>query len=250
MKTCVKFAFAAVLFLGGAVVPASATSVFSDQTFAGWTATTVTFGSGGSSSASQQTSGGNPGDYFGVSNSLSGGGGGSSDAYYTRGTDTYTPSIQGAITGINYSVDLKLFSGSVGDAELILKQNGNVYFGIVPEVYTTSGGWSTFSTTGLIATNFARLVLPATDNGVGEALLDLSQNPDFSSSGTLIEFGFGTTFNTKGDPFSGGWGVDNWNVTINPSSTPLPAALPLFATGLGALGLLGWRRKKKATASA
>ena len=29
------------------------------------------------------------------------------------------------------------------------------------------------------------------------------------------------------------------------SSTPLPTALPLFATGLGALGLLGWRRKRK-----
>jgi hypothetical protein len=28
-------------------------------------------------------------------------------------------------------------------------------------------------------------------------------------------------------------------------STPLPAALPLFATGLGTLGLLGWRRKKR-----
>ena len=28
-----------------------------------------------------------------------------------------------------------------------------------------------------------------------------------------------------------------------------PAALPLFATGLGALGLLGWRRKKKNAAS-
>jgi hypothetical protein len=28
--------------------------------------------------------------------------------------------------------------------------------------------------------------------------------------------------------------------------TPLPAALPLFATGLGALGLIGWRRKRKA----
>jgi len=27
-------------------------------------------------------------------------------------------------------------------------------------------------------------------------------------------------------------------------STPLPAALPLFATGLGVLGLIGWRRKK------
>ena len=30
------------------------------------------------------------------------------------------------------------------------------------------------------------------------------------------------------------------------SSVPLPATLPLFATGLGALGLLGWRRKKAA----
>jgi hypothetical protein len=27
---------------------------------------------------------------------------------------------------------------------------------------------------------------------------------------------------------------------------PLPGALPLFATGLGALGVLGWRRKRKA----
>ena len=31
--------------------------------------------------------------------------------------------------------------------------------------------------------------------------------------------------------------------------TPLPSALPLFATGLGALGLLGWRRKRKANAA-
>ena len=30
---------------------------------------------------------------------------------------------------------------------------------------------------------------------------------------------------------------------------PLPAALPLFATGLGALGLLTWRRKRKAVAA-
>jgi hypothetical protein len=34
-----------------------------------------------------------------------------------------------------------------------------------------------------------------------------------------------------------------------PPTTPLPTALPLFATGLGALGLLGWRRKRKARVS-
>jgi hypothetical protein len=35
-------------------------------------------------------------------------------------------------------------------------------------------------------------------------------------------------------------------VTSGVSAVPLPAALPLFATGLGVLGLLGWRRKRKA----
>jgi hypothetical protein len=34
------------------------------------------------------------------------------------------------------------------------------------------------------------------------------------------------------------------------AETPLPAALPLFATGLGALGMLGWRRKRKVAAFA
>jgi hypothetical protein len=34
------------------------------------------------------------------------------------------------------------------------------------------------------------------------------------------------------------------------AATPLPAALPLFAGGLSALGLLGWRRKRKAAAQA
>jgi len=50
----------------------------------------------------------------------------------------------------------------------------------------------------------------------------------------------------------------NIHTTLHPSGeiraflaeTPLPAALPLFASGIGALGLLGWRRKRKAQAAA
>jgi PEP-CTERM motif len=34
------------------------------------------------------------------------------------------------------------------------------------------------------------------------------------------------------------------------SAVPLPASLPLFASGLGVIGLLGWRRKRKAQAAA
>jgi len=44
-------------------------------------------------------------------------------------------------------------------------------------------------------------------------------------------------------------GLDNV-VGTAATATPLPAALPLFATGLGAFGLLGWRRKKKSAALA
>ncbi len=36
-----------------------------------------------------------------------------------------------------------------------------------------------------------------------------------------------------------------WAQSDNDATTPLPAALPLFASGAGVLGYLGWRRKKK-----
>jgi hypothetical protein len=38
-------------------------------------------------------------------------------------------------------------------------------------------------------------------------------------------------------------------VIASVTATPLPAALPLFAGGLGMMGLLGWRRKRKSAAA-
>ena len=43
---------------------------------------------------------------------------------------------------------------------------------------------------------------------------------------------------------------DSATVEIDFTATPLPATLPLFATGIGGLGLLGWRRNRKAQAVA
>jgi len=47
------------------------------------------------------------------------------------------------------------------------------------------------------------------------------------------------------------WGGDppDQSFTLVVGQTPIPAALPLFATGLGAMGLFGWRRKRKSAAT-
>ena len=37
---------------------------------------------------------------------------------------------------------------------------------------------------------------------------------------------------------------------VNVSPIPLPAALPLFGTGLGIMGFIGWRRKRRIAAAA
>jgi hypothetical protein len=42
----------------------------------------------------------------------------------------------------------------------------------------------------------------------------------------------------------------NFTFSLSGDVVPLPATLPLFATGLGAIGLLGWRRKRKTQAIA
>jgi hypothetical protein len=72
------------------------------------------------------------------------------------------------------------------------------------------------------------------------------------------QFEFGNPLGSQWASTSDGSGETGWvaglpgssplaliSGTATVSSTPLPAALPLFATGLGALGLLGWRRKRK-----
>ena len=64
------------------------------------------------------------------------------------------------------------------------------------------------------------------NNGFGQVTYSTSGNGDWVSTGQI-----GTRFFVI------------YEEDVNP--VPLPAALPLFATGLGALGLLGWRRKKR-----
>jgi len=121
-----------------------------------------------------------------------------------------------------------------------------VSFSFSDGVQTITNSTSTFSTL------FSQFYTSATGVPIAwDVELDLSSGAaidtcggtDISSCDPFIskdDLGIGQgAGEVSGDP-------GTWTVT----TTPLPAALPLFAGGLGALGLFGWRRERKADALA
>ena len=84
--------------------------------------------------------------------------------------------------------------------------------------------------------------------------------PAFDNNGPLFSFQTSAGTDILGNLYSVGsqfyLSVDNptglWNPgdpgVLQVTATPIPAALPLFATGLGLVGLLFWRGKRKAAA--
>jgi hypothetical protein len=135
------------------------------------------------------------------------------------------------------------FSGTVnGDAVAIIGAGG--FLGNDNDLYnpaTTTG--SGFSACGLLC--------QLDDNG-----LAFSVSNSNGTSGEVVIFESGNPMNTNCDTGGTFSPVCGQNSAVDPgyttfsasphvSATPLPAALPLFATGLGAMGLFGWRRKRK-----
>ena len=100
-----------------------------------------------------------------------------------------------------------------------------------PTIVVTIGGTAT------------SIPVPATS--IASGVWD-SETINFIATSASTVFSFGGSGGTEGQTFY--LGLDD--VALNPTvrTTPLPAALPLFATGLGLTGLLGWRRKRKAAA--
>ncbi len=231
------------------IAPLSAiagTITFSDSTFnnADWDLTSFSIpnidgvhGGTGTVSATQSPSGGNPGEYRYILNSVNA----ISDytaieGFHINNTAIYNPQTQGAISSIDYSEDAINFGWGDGHATgLALKQNGQFYFTYTYRNFliTPALAWKNYQLTSLTETDFIN---------VKNAAIKLQTTnpidyPDFSASGSPIEFGF-FRGNSGASSYSLPAGIDNWRVTINhEEAKKVPEPSSVF--GLLAAGALG-----------
>jgi CHRD domain len=104
---------------------------------------------------------------------------------------------------------------------------------------------------------FSGFPLGVTSGTYTSPTFDLTQALIYNPAFVTLEGGIAAAEAALIAGIEGGQTYFNIHTTTSPggeirgqlSAVPLPAALPLFATGLGALGLLGWRRKRKNVAA-
>lgn len=206
------------LFLLVAGTSPGAAATFSDTQFlpADWTITTETLNLGGSVTASQVTTGGNPGAFRRINDVLASATGqpfsNSVFGSHARAGATWSPAVQGQIAALAYQEDAYRYAGSGVQANgIALRQGGVIYYGPGSVTPGTTGVWANYAWSGLTATSF-------------DALAPGVQNPDFSPSGGVIQFGFYRANSTSvgGGAATISGGIDNWNVTIEQAT---PAAV-------------------------
>ena len=192
----------------------------------------------------------------------------SASASITTGLNLLTVSLSSLIanpTAAGQEVsDIEITLGSVPTSASLSSSSGTL-INIAPGgAVTPAGGSITHWGTALSGATVT--LATAGPGSVGGSPIDLiigpgpytnanpsitGRNPQIQDTGTFLLSVLGITSSTTvtSVQFSFGTGPDSF-LPGRLTAVPLPAALPLFATGLGALGLLGWRRKRKNAAAA
>jgi hypothetical protein len=175
---------------------------------------------------------------------------------------TFNPSGLAAMNldGIGVGTDITIFSGTTNTGGLFLSSNAYVTFTFMgaESRYTTQllvGNSVLFDNNGTPGTPSVTITAGA---GLLPFLFSVTKlgNPDAVNGGSIatgLQIAFAKVSDTTFYAFLDAGGdrtrysdFDNMVVKIeDPIITPLPGTLSLFASGLGALGLLGWRRKRK-----
>ena len=142
-----------------------------------------------------------------------------------------------------------------GVGAILLNLAGTAILKTFPGLGGTDEVWydpttKSFYVTGNNGTNSTRFFDVVSDNGAASTITQTVNLPTTISAHSIAV-----------DPLNGDVFVPlAGNLAVNPcptslgcievfAPTPLPATWPLFATGIGAIGLLGWRRKRKAAAA-
>ncbi len=192
-------------------------TLFKDAEFAdsNWTTTKIydtTAAGNATAVAVQQSTGGDPGAYRKTTQTWTGGATASTasmglEAAHLHSLAFHDPAQAGAIDHVDFSFDVIIVSqqGAMPGIAILplLKQNG-YYYQVWDDSSTTAWTHKTF--TGLTASDF---INANAANSAGPL------NPDFSTNGAPIQFGYGTA-NGSGAavPITTLSGIDNWNVVL------------------------------------
>lgn len=214
-KARISVATAVVFALSIAQASANTISSTFDTGAEGWSALDQT---GHDYTSSWQNTGGDPDGFLQGTETTPNGGTG-----YFIAPSKFLGNLS-AYAGGNLTYDFKVIQGSdyFSDADVIIS-NGANSVSWTPNINPVGGGWVAFQ-------------------------VQLNQ-ANFGSNLALILSNV-TEFQIRGEFISGPEveGLDNVRLLTASSATPLPAALPLFATGLGVMGFLAKRRKRKGAA--
>jgi hypothetical protein len=235
------FAWLLAVGLGMASSARAATINFFDGVFnnADWTGAKIadtTAGSSAAFAAFQQPVGGNPTFYRQTTHSWGTGGLRVAHLRNIGGMPfTYDPSSSGAINFIDVGYDLIYQFGPPGAVgySLLLRQGGKYYAPPIDSIFNNV--WTPFAHPGLTAANFGELLVP----GLG---VNIASNPDFSATGSLIEFGYQTA-NSQGTNtiVTKVSGIDNFRLRLD--TVPEPSTYIL--TLLGSISIGGFAAWKK-----
>ena len=227
-------------------VTARAGVIYSDGTFpsANWQSVVITATNGGTVSAAQNLGAGDPAPSRAVTfNSPEGMIGQTTLRLGSINTlFVYDPGVSGGIAQLDFSYSIAFLASSGAPASTgayrpALRQNGLIYQAVGIFDITSSTNWTPFSFSSTSAADWAPV------GGI--------TNPDFSSAGSLIEFGYltgaGLTCNSaNGCAASSVTGaLDNYRVAVTslapdpgPNPVPEPGAWTMLLSGLAALRLV------------
>lgn len=184
--------------------------IISDSTFnpVDW-AVYSSIGSGASETHEQKLTGGNLGSYRYMQHTVppppSVGDNVFIEVMHVLIKKTFDPSTQGAIEYIDYSEDNKLFKGGFVTGGVLIEQAGQYYRNVMPVILIMDTIWTSKNLFGLKASDFYEVT-------------GSYEQPDFSTSGGPIEFGYWRSNNhLSPDPITEIYehGLDNFSVTIH-----------------------------------